>query len=67
MKSLSLKTFALAGLLAVALVTPNLAPAGSFEQIVVFGTSLSDPGNAFYLKRTVSAAEVQLTPPYDTL
>lgn len=67
MKSLSLKTFALAGLLAVALVTPNLAPAGSFEQIVVFGTSLSDPGNAFYLKRTVSADEVQLTPPYDTL
>ena len=67
MKSLSLKTFTLAGLLAVALVTPSLAPAGSFEQIVVFGTSLSDPGNAFYLKRTVSADEVQLTPPYDTL
>ncbi|MGE5790164.1 MAG: SGNH/GDSL hydrolase family protein [Syntrophaceae bacterium] len=67
MKSMSLKTFALAGLLAVALVTPNLAPAGSFEQIVVFGTSLSDPGNAFYLKKTVSADEVQLTPPYDTL
>ncbi len=67
MTSKSLKTWFLAGLLALVLVIPGLAAAGSFKQFVVFGTSLSDPGNAFYLAKTVSADEVQLTPPYDTL
>lgn len=68
MKSILLKTLSLTGLLALMLVTPNLAAAGHpFEQIVVFGTSLSDPGNAFFLKKTVSMEDVQNTPPYDTL
>jgi len=33
----------------------------TFSRIVVFGDSLSDPGNAFVLRRALS------TPPYDTL
>lgn len=37
------------------------AAQASFERIVVFGTSLSDPGNAFALTGR------QSTPPYDTL
>lgn len=67
MRSRLLSALFVTGLLTLALAAPNPAAAGSFRQIVVFGTSLSDPGNAFYLKRTVSADEVQLTPPYDTL
>lgn len=46
----SLQRGLLLGLLAFALAVPQLASAqGSFKRIVVFGTSLSDPGNAFAL------------------
>jgi phospholipase/lecithinase/hemolysin len=45
-----LKTWTLASLLAIACAAPQFAWAqGSFKRIVVFGTSLSDPGNAFVL------------------
>ena len=55
-----------AALLGLALALGLLMPAGAlaqanFARIVVFGTSLSDPGNAFALNRASS------TPPYDTL
>jgi outer membrane lipase/esterase len=50
------------GLLALVLVTPSWAAAQTtFGRIVVFGTSLSDPGNAFALIGQMSL------PPYDTL
>lgn len=43
-------------------LAPGLAAAqASFGRIVVFGTSLSDPGNAFVLTRLAN------TPPYDAL
>jgi phospholipase/lecithinase/hemolysin len=46
----SLKRWTLASLLAVACAVPQLVFAqASFKRIVVFGTSLSDPGNAFAL------------------
>lgn len=45
-----IQAWLLAGLLALALAIPQFASAqGSFKRIVVFGTSLSDPGNAFVL------------------
>jgi phospholipase/lecithinase/hemolysin len=44
------------------LLAPSWAVAQiMFDRIVVFGTSLSDPGNAFALTKQISA------PPYDTL
>lgn len=45
----------------ILLVSNGAAAQFSFERIVVFGTSISDPGNAFALTRQSS------TPPYDTL
>jgi len=52
----------MAGLLALALAAPlGAAAQTTFSRIVVFGDSLSDPGNAFVLINTLS------TPPYDTL
>src|SRR5687767_2559865 len=45
-----LKTWAVRGILALALAAPLWAVAQApFGRIVVFGTSLSDPGNAFAL------------------
>jgi phospholipase/lecithinase/hemolysin len=44
------------------LLAPNWAAAQiTFDRIIVFGTSLSDPGNAFALIKQIS------TPPYNTL
>jgi outer membrane lipase/esterase len=48
-RSLSLKTWAVRGCLALVLVVPGAVAAQAFDRIVVFGTSLSDPGNAFAL------------------
>ncbi len=49
-------------LLIIVLSLPGLAVAQRpFERIVVFGTSLSDPGNAFVLRGGTN------TPPYDNL
>jgi len=63
MKAISVKRWTLMGLLGLALVAPNWAEAAqaTFGRIVVFGDSLSDPGNFFALKG------VQSTPPYNTL
>jgi phospholipase/lecithinase/hemolysin len=50
MSTAIIKKWTLATLLAVACVAPQLASAQeSYKRIVVFGTSLSDPGNAFAL------------------
>ncbi|MCU7905267.1 MAG: SGNH/GDSL hydrolase family protein [Candidatus Thiodiazotropha sp. (ex Epidulcina cf. delphinae)] len=52
----------LLGILAALLLTPCLSVADKpFERIVVFGDSLSDPGNAYFLTGR------KLKPPYDTL
>jgi phospholipase/lecithinase/hemolysin len=49
-------------LVALVLLAPSWAAAHvTFRRIVVFGTSLSDPGNAFALTRQATV------PPYDTL
>ncbi|MEX6500717.1 SGNH/GDSL hydrolase family protein [Pseudomonas zhanjiangensis] len=62
MNTLSTPRWTLIGLLALALLAPDWASAEpSFSRIVVFGTSLSDPGNAFALIRR------QSTPPYANL
>jgi phospholipase/lecithinase/hemolysin len=62
MKPTSVKKWTLMGLVALVLLTPGLAAAQTtFGRIVVFGTSLSDPGNAFALFGQMS------TPPYDML
>ncbi len=56
------KKFWLFGILAALLLLPSISHAHKpFERIVVFGDSLSDPGNAFYLSGR------NLKPPYDTL
>lgn len=48
----SLERWMLAGCLMTALTAPGWhAAAASSDPIVVFGTSLSDPGNAFALNR----------------
>jgi outer membrane lipase/esterase len=52
---------ALAALLAFVPTAPAGAAAPAIDRIVVFGDSLSDPGNAFVLRHALS------TPPYDTL
>jgi len=57
----SVVQWTLASLLVLALATPGAADQKAFKRIVVFGDSLSDPGNAFALRKT------QSTPPYDTL
>ena len=62
MNTISTHRWTLIGLLALALLAPNWATAQvTFSRIVVFGTSLSDPGNAFALTRR------QSTPPYANL
>ncbi len=62
MKPACVKRWALMGLLALVLLTPGLAAAQTtFARVVVFGTSLSDPGNAFALIKQMTL------PPYDTL
>lgn len=49
-------------LVLIALLTPSMAAAQmEFNRIIVFGTSLSDPGNRFALEGGVT------TPPYDFL
>ena len=49
MTSVNLKSWFLAGVLAVALLIPTWAGAIEFKRIVVFGGSVSDPGNFFAL------------------
>ncbi len=62
MKSTCVKRWTLMGLLALVLLAPGWVMAQTtFGRIVVFGTSLSDPGNAFALIKQMSL------PPYDTL
>lgn len=63
MRSLSIKRLVFTGCLAIALFAPAGATAAEpgFGGLVVFGTSLSDPGNAFALRGGTN------TPPYDTL
>ncbi len=62
MKMSYVKRWTLMGLLALVLLAPGWAPAQTkFGRIVAFGTSLSDPGNAFALIGQMSL------PPYDTL
>lgn len=62
MKQASINKWTLIGFLALALQAPGWAAAQTaFASIVVFGTSLSDPGNAFALTGQES------TPPYATL
>lgn len=62
MKTISAIRWALIAFLATALLAPTWATAQvAFERIVVFGTSLSDPGNAFALIRQ------QSMPPYANL
>jgi phospholipase/lecithinase/hemolysin len=61
-KSSVVRRWTAAGLLALAMAAPvGAAAQTTFGQIVVFGDSLSDPGNAFVLTGALS------TPPYDTL
>jgi len=48
--SLSLKPWALPACLAFVLAAPALGAASEYSGIVVFGTSLSDPGNDFVLR-----------------
>jgi phospholipase/lecithinase/hemolysin len=60
-KSLAGKKLILIGLLAIALLIPNGAFAETdFNKIVVFGTSLSDPGNFF-----AETHDVNVPPGYD--
>ncbi len=62
MKPTASKRWRPIGLLALVLLAPGICAAQTtFGRIVVFGTSLSDPGNAFALIGQMS------TPPYDTL
>jgi phospholipase/lecithinase/hemolysin len=46
----------------IGLISANIAAAGSFHRIVVFGDSLSDPGNAFVVLRNVAAPPFSLIP-----
>lgn len=62
MNPASTKKWALINLLTLALLTPGWVMAQpAYGRIVVFGTSLSDPGNAFALTGHA------ITPPYATL
>jgi phospholipase/lecithinase/hemolysin len=71
MKLASANRWLLVSLQALGLLMPTWAAAMTFDQIVVFGTSLSDPGNAFALlahaSHGVALVKPQTTPPYDTL
>lgn len=60
-RSLSVKSWVVRGCLALMLVVPGWVTAQAFDRIVVFGTSLSDPGNAFALVGGTT------TPPYYSL
>ncbi|MEW7974542.1 MAG: SGNH/GDSL hydrolase family protein [Candidatus Thiodiazotropha endolucinida] len=55
--------YGISGILIVLLLIPCLVLAGDkpYERVVVFGDSLSDPGNAFFL------SGISLKPPYSTL
>jgi len=62
------KRWFLAGLLTLIVVAPSWAAAMTFKRIVVFGTSLSDPGNTFALtgqsiKKPYSELDDFLIPP----
>jgi len=48
--------------LLIGLISANIAAAGSFHRIVVFGDSLSDPGNAFVVLRKVETPPFSLIP-----
>ena len=62
MKPTFVKKWTLMGFLALMLLAPGwVAAQTTFGRIVVFGTSLSDPGNAFSIIKQMSL------PPYDTL
>jgi phospholipase/lecithinase/hemolysin len=62
MKPTFVKGWMLMGFLALVLLAPGwVAAQTTFGRIVAFGTSLSDPGNAFAIIKTMSL------PPYDTL
>ena len=61
MTSVNLKSWFLVFVLAVALLIPTWAGAIEFKRIVVFGGSVSDPGNFFALTGITNA------PPYDDL
>jgi len=51
------------GCIALALVTPAVRAQGAYDGVVVFGTSLSDPGNAFELwGEAGTAPDYQLDP-----
>lgn len=72
MKLNSISKYMFISLLAFGLLMPGWAAAQiTFARIVVFGTSLSDPGNAFALlsraSHGYSLTKPQITPPYDTL
>lgn len=55
--------YGISGILIILLLIPCLVLAGDkpYERVVVFGDSLSDPGNAFFL------TGINLKPPYSTL
>lgn len=58
----------LISLLSVGLLAPSWTAAQmTFNRIVVFGTSISDPGNAFALLSQAKIKPPQSHPPYDTL
>ncbi|MBI3145163.1 MAG: GDSL family lipase, partial [Pseudogulbenkiania sp.] len=62
MKKESARKWLTTGVLALALLVPGWAAATeqvTFDRIVVFGASVSDPGNAYAL------IKLQNTPPYD--
>ncbi len=61
MTSVNVKSWYLAGVLAVALLIPTWVGAIEFKRIVVFGGSVSDPGNFFALTGITNE------PPYDDL
>jgi phospholipase/lecithinase/hemolysin len=62
MKPNFFRKWMLMGFLALVLLAPNwVAAQTTFGRIIAFGTSLSDPGNAFAIIKTMSL------PPYDTL
>ncbi len=54
------------GWLLLALLLPGLASAKPFSGIVVFGDSLSDPGNSFILSKSVGESAYLSVPPYTT-
>ncbi len=57
-----LRTIFAAGLLLFMALVSGSATAGQYQRLVVFGDSLSDPGNAFALIQRVSVPPFQLIP-----